>query len=103
MMEFAKSLSAKIDAVGAAVSDIRREQAFQTTWMELLQSASEAQTKAIGTLQAAEARHAAFYAKLQDAHTRALALNAGRPSDDMEDDANDTATPGKDLMTAPRQ
>ena len=52
---------------------------------------------------AAEARHAAFYAKLQDAHTRALALNAGRPSDDMEDDANDTATPGKDLMTAPRQ
>ena len=103
MMEFAKSLSAKMDAVGAAVSDLRREQAFQTTGMEMLQSASEAQTKAIVTLQTAEARHAAFYAKLQDAHTRALALNAGQPSDNMEEDANDAATPGKDPMAAPGQ
>lgn len=103
MMEFAKSLSAKMDAVGAAVGELRREQALQITGMELLQSASEAQTKAIVTLQAAESRHAAFYAKLQSAHSRALALNASQPSDDMEDDASDNTTPGKDLMTAPRQ
>ena len=103
MMEFAKSLSAKMDAVGAAVGELRREQALQIAGMELLQSASEAQTKAIVTLQAAESRHAAFYAKIQSAHSRALALNASEPPDDMEDDASDTTTPGKDLMTAPRQ
>ena len=103
MMEFARTLSAKMDAVGTAVAEVRREQALQITGMELLQSASEAQTQAIATLQAAEKRHAAFYAKLQSAHSRALALNAGQSSDEMDEDASDATNPGKDLMTAPRQ
>ena len=89
------------------MAEIRREQSLQITGMELLQSASEAQTKAIGTLQAAEARHAAFIAKIQSAHASALALNAsqqvGDTGHEMEEDEGNSTTPGKDLMTAPRQ
>ena len=103
MMAFAQSLSAKLDAVGMAVSDIRREQGLQTAGMELLHAASEAQTKAISTLQAAEAKHAAFYAKLQQAHQDAIALNDSPVKEGMDEEGAEAAFPSEDSMTATRQ
>ena len=105
--EFARTLSSKLDEVSTAVSAIRREQSLQTAGMELLHASTTAQTKAIGQLQAAEAKHAAFYLKLQQAHAQAQALNAGQSAgetlDEMDENGGDTTTPGKDLMKATGQ
>ena len=69
----------------------------------LLHSSAEAQTKAIGNLQAAELKHTAFYERLQKAHQAAMALNANPSTEDMDDDSSVATPPGEDPMKATRQ
>ena len=103
LMELAKTLHAKLDAVGTSVNEIRQEQNLQTKGMELLHASTAAQTKAISTLQASEAKHAAFFAKLQKAHDDAMALNESLTSEGMDEDEGGSEVPSKDSMTATRQ
>ena len=104
LMKLATSLYAKMDAVATSVEDMRKVQDLQTKGMELLHSSATAQTTAIGKLQEAEAKHRAFYEKLQQAHQDAMALNVSpTTAEEMDEDSSVTTPPGKDPMTATRQ
>ena len=104
VLAFAQSLHTKMDAVGIAVEDLKREQAFQTKAMGIMQTSAEAQTRAISNLQQTELRHAAFFAKLQALHDNAVALNPTQAEEEGEGTEMDVGTvPGKDPMTASRQ
>ena len=103
LVQLAKSLYDKMDAVSKSVEDIKKVQELQTKGMELLHAAAGAQTTAIGKLQTAEAKHTAFYEQIQRAHQAAMALNASSTTEEMEEDSNATTAPGEDPMTATRQ
>jgi Leu/Phe-tRNA-protein transferase len=100
-MKLATSLFAKMDEVATSVEGMKKVQELQSKGMELLHSSANAQTQAIGRLQAAEAKHTEFYERLQMAHQAALALNASPPTD--EDDMNAATIPSEDSMTATGQ
>lgn len=103
LIKIATALHEKMEAVATSVEDIRKVQDFQTRGMELLHSSAEAQTKAIGNLQAAEMKHATFYEQLQRAHQAAMALNTNPATEDMDEDSSATTPPGKDPMKVTRQ
>jgi hypothetical protein len=101
LMKLATSLFAKMDEVATSVEGMKKAQELQTKGMELLHSSADAQTRAIGRLQAAEKKHTEFYERLQLAHQAAMALNAS-PSTD-EEDMNVATLPSEDSMTATGQ
>jgi hypothetical protein len=101
LMKLATSLFAKMDEVATSVEGMKKVQELQTKGMELLHSSANAQTQAIGRLQAAEAKHTELYERLQMAHQAAMALNASPPMD--EDDMNAATIPSEDSMTATGQ
>jgi hypothetical protein len=101
LMKLATSLCAKMDEVATSVEGMKKVQELQSKGMELLHSSANAQTQAIGRLQAAEAKHTEFYERLQKAHQAAMALNAS-PSTD-EEDMNVATIPSEDSMTATGQ
>ena len=101
LMKLATSLFAKMDEVATSVAGMQKVQELQTKGMELLHSSADAQTRAIGRLQAAETKHTEFYERLQMAHQAAMALNAS-PSTD-EEDVNVATIPSEDSMTATGQ
>jgi hypothetical protein len=103
LMKLATSLCAKMEEVAASVEGIRKVQDLQTRGMELLHSSADAQTTAIGKLQAAETKHTAFYEQLQKAHQAAMALNASSSPEEMEEDLNVTTIPSEDSMAATGQ
>jgi hypothetical protein len=102
-MKLATSLCAKMEEVAASVEGIRKVQDLQTRGMELLHSSADAQTRAIGKLQAAEMKHTAFYEQLQKAHQAAMALNASSSAEEMEEDLNVATIPSEDSMAATGQ
>jgi hypothetical protein len=90
-----------MDEVATSVEGMRKVQELQTKGMELLHCSADAQTKAIGRLQAAEVKHTAFYERLQMAHQAAMALNASSSTE--EEDMNVATIPSEDSMTATGQ
>jgi hypothetical protein len=102
LREVAAAINAKLDQLGAAVEDMKSNQTFQTTAMELISTASAAQTKAIDDIQRSSAKHQAFLATLMAERDKAVQLNRM----DADDDKAGTPVltpPGKDLMTATGQ
>jgi Leu/Phe-tRNA-protein transferase len=102
-MKLATSLFAKMDEVATSVAGMQKVQELQTKGMELLHSSADAQTKAIGRLQAAETKHTEFYERLQMAHQAAMALNASPSAEEVEDEMNAATIPSEDSMTATGQ
>ena len=102
-MKLAATLHAKMDAVATLVEDVKKVQDLQIQGMELLHASAAAQTMAIGKLQTAEAKHAAFYAKLQQAHQDAIALNDSPVKEGMDEEGAEATFPSEDSMTATRQ
>jgi hypothetical protein len=103
LMKLATSLYEKMDEVSTAMEGMRKVQDLQTRGIELLHFASDAQTTAIGKLQTSEAKHTAFYERLQKAHQAAMALNASPSAEDMEEDLSGATLPGEDSRTATGQ
>jgi hypothetical protein len=103
LVKLAATLHAKMDAVATLVEDVKKVQDLQIQGMELLHASAAAQTIAIGKLQTAEAKHAAFYAKLQQAHQDAIALNDSPVKEGMDEEGAEATFPSEDSMTATRQ
>jgi hypothetical protein len=98
----AAAINAKLDLLGEAVEAMKSHQNFQTTAMELISTASAAQTKAIDGIQRMSAKHQAFLATLMTERDKAAQLT--RMDADNATAGTPVGTPpGKDLMTATGQ
>lgn len=102
LREVAAAINAKLDQLGAAVEDMKSNQTFQTTAMELISTASAAQTKAIDDIQRRSAKQQTFLATLMAERDKAAQLNRMDADDDTEGTSVFTP-PGKDPMTATGQ